>query len=337
MGKVTKLKYIDDISDEDDVFYYFDDGTQYNEDFIAELDNIEAFNGHYAMVEVENQYNVWKFEVVEVNVDKTRTVVDDHGVEYELPDPGIGLNGEYNGKYCKGSGKRTDATPPRPAVKKSKEEIDSYKLSVREQNGTSNVESAVTTEAPLPLLALSRTSQPVQNNPQPIIKTNVPTQRVQQVIAQPQPLQQYSSPIQTSVVETVRRADITINVDDMLNGNFDNIIIMQNGVSTKLPVEEFLNRLNNIHPTEEKSPEVYATPQNEDILITSMIEKSKREVCTIGLDIEMKLPPKEVYNTIKTVYPEGMAHEFVNSLSKRTSEEQLKEALSAGLTAFYES
>ena len=68
-----------------------------------------------------------------------------------------------------------------------------------------------------------------------------------------------------------------------------------------------------------------------------MIEKSKREICTIGLDIEMTLPPKEVYNTIKSVYPEGMAQEFVNSLSVRTSEEQLKEALSAGLTAFYES
>ena len=54
LGKVTKLKYVDDISDDDEVFYYFDDGTQYNEDFI-EMNKKSNLIGS-TTVEVSNEY-----------------------------------------------------------------------------------------------------------------------------------------------------------------------------------------------------------------------------------------------------------------------------------------
>lgn len=39
MGKVTKLKYIDDISDDEMILFYFEDGTHCSEDFIAPIES----------------------------------------------------------------------------------------------------------------------------------------------------------------------------------------------------------------------------------------------------------------------------------------------------------
>ena len=68
-----------------------------------------------------------------------------------------------------------------------------------------------------------------------------------------------------------------------------------------------------------------------------MIDKSKKKVYNIGVDIELELPPKEVYKTIKDVYPEGMSEHFVTSISRRMNNNTLKEALAKGLTDYYES
>ena len=68
-----------------------------------------------------------------------------------------------------------------------------------------------------------------------------------------------------------------------------------------------------------------------------MIDKSKKKVYTIGVDIELELPPKEVYKTIKDVYPDGMAQHFVTSIARRMNSCTLKESLATGLTAYYES
>ena len=57
----------------------------------------------------------------------------------------------------------------------------------------------------------------------------------------------------------------------------------------------------------------------------------------MGVDIELELPPKEVYKTIKDVYPEGMSEHFVTSISRRMNNNTLKEALAKGLTDYYES
>ena len=53
------------------------------------------------------------------------------------------------------------------------------------------------------------------------------------------------------------------------------------------------------------------------------------------MNLKLELPPKEVYETIKSVYPEGMTDDFVKSLTERIPTSSLKESLSAGLNVYY--
>ena len=54
------------------------------------------------------------------------------------------------------------------------------------------------------------------------------------------------------------------------------------------------------------------------------------------LAVSIPLPPKEVYGTIKDVYEEGMADQFVKSVTARISMDKLLESLADGMKKFYE-
>ena len=116
--------------------------TKCSEEYIAEINSLDAFNGNYVMTELTDPLNSWKFEVKEINLNKTRKVIGEDGQEYELPDPGIGVNGEHialgltkDGTPITSSnnmlnGKRTDATPPRIIKNKVVESKENYLLSL---------------------------------------------------------------------------------------------------------------------------------------------------------------------------------------------------------------
>ena len=95
LGKVTRLKYIDDISDDELIIYMFTDGTKCDEHYIAEVNNLKAFNGQYVMTELTGPTNQWKFEVKTFDHTKTKKVTSQNGEEWELPDPCISKNGDY--------------------------------------------------------------------------------------------------------------------------------------------------------------------------------------------------------------------------------------------------
>lgn len=141
LGKVTKLKYIDDISDDELTIYVFEDETKSDEAYIAEINCMDAFNGRYMMVELTDPTNRWIFETKEFNLETTKTVMDDAGNVYELPEPGIGINGEHislsltddgtaMSRSMATAGKRTDATPPRILKNKKVEPKEDYLLSL---------------------------------------------------------------------------------------------------------------------------------------------------------------------------------------------------------------
>jgi hypothetical protein len=67
-----------------------------------------------------------------------------------------------------------------------------------------------------------------------------------------------------------------------------------------------------------------------------MIDKSKKKPAKIMLAVSIPLPPKEVYGTIKDVYEDGMADEFVKSVTARISMDKLLESLAEGMKKFYE-
>jgi hypothetical protein len=55
------------------------------------------------------------------------------------------------------------------------------------------------------------------------------------------------------------------------------------------------------------------------------------------MSLSLDIPPQEVYDTIKMVYEEGMADQFVKSLTARyLSQDNMLSAISSGLSAYYE-
>lgn len=345
LGKVTKLKYIDDISDDELTIYVFEDNTKCDEAYIAEMNCMEAFNGRYVMTELTEPTNKWTFTTKEFNLEEARTVVGADGQTYELPNAGIGLNGEHvsltfsedgtpMSRPSATAGKRTDATPPRVYKVKNVEPKENYLLSLHPElinskakmNNMNNMNNDIMSHT---VNINKQTQPPVNTQHEHVIKQNNV---------------QIANPISTNVIETVKHASITINLDDIANCmEYDNITIIHNGNKQNINVQDFILRLTSEIPTapnniEEQIVNPYSDPEyKEDILITNMIDKSKKKVYTIGVDVELELPPKEVYMTIKNVYPDGMAQHFVTSISRRMNNDMLKEALATGLTAYYES
>ena len=59
MGKVTKLRYVDDINEDDNiVYYYFVDGTKCNSEFIGEINDMAAVEKKKIMAEVIDPYKI---------------------------------------------------------------------------------------------------------------------------------------------------------------------------------------------------------------------------------------------------------------------------------------
>ena len=334
LGKITRLRYIDDISDDELILYVFEDKTKCSEEYIAEINSLDAFNGNYVMTELTDPLNSWKFEVKEINLNKTRKVIGEDGQEYELPDPGIGVNGEHialgltkDGTPITSSnnmlnGKRTDATPPRIIKNKVVEPKENYLLSLHPE-------------------LLTKSNSEINNNLlSDTLKNKKSTKNFSSIIenerTEKTPILKKSNPITTNIVETVKHASITINLDDINNSEYDNIHIILNGHQEDLSVQEFIDKLSNNKIVQDIKEEPVLFNENEDILITNMIDRSKKKECTIGVDINLELQPKEVYQTIKNVYPDGMSENFVLSIAKRMDLNTLKEALALGLTSYYE-
>jgi hypothetical protein len=331
LGKITRLKYIDDISDDELIIYVFEDKSKCSETYIAELNNQNAFNGNYVMAELTDPLNVWKFETKEINLTQTKKVIGADGQEYELPDPGIGVNGEHmtlslnddgtprtttDNRFA---GKRTDAIPP--IVKNIKvEPKENYLLSLHPEllTGKKTVDN------------INLLSHTVKNNIDQ--DTNTIKNSVEPTYIKKDNIQ---SPVKTSVIETVKQASITIDIKDILNsGIYNNVNIITEDDTIELSVTEFIDRLLNVN---NKFNNVFTDDNiQEDILIKNMIDKSKKTPCTIGVDISLELPPKEVYKTIRDVYPDGMSNEFVNSIARRMDVSELKKSLAEGLISYYE-
>ena len=345
LGNITRLKYIDDISDDELILYVFEDKSKCSEEYIAEVNSQEAFNGQFVMTELSDPLNAWKFNVKEVDLTITKKVIGQDGQEYELPEPGVGINGEHmslgitedgtpitktNNNLA---GKRTDATPPRVVKNFKVEPKENYLLSLHPEllnpklkdNKQSLLSHSI--NKPQTIVEKDNTYNNVKTIDTPVNNTG------NNYKANINLNSNISSPISTEVIETVKHTSITININDIMkNPEFNKVNIISDDNVIELSVEDFINRILN----KDKQVSVYVDPDfKEDILIKNMIDKSKKTECTIGMDITLELPPKEVYKTIHDVYPEGMAENFVVSLARRMNDQTLKEALAQGLTEYY--
>ena len=68
LGKVTRLKYIDDISDDELILYYFEDGSKCSSEFIADVEEENPIQAKKVMVTLAGSNYPWVFERKEVVV-----------------------------------------------------------------------------------------------------------------------------------------------------------------------------------------------------------------------------------------------------------------------------
>ena len=358
LGKVTTLTCIDDISDDDIILYRFADGTACNKAFIADAGNDNAFNGKYAMVELFNPNAKWTFETHEITLGETKTYTDPNtGQTYDIPAPGIQQNGQYGGSFGAGEGGikasakdgqlRTDATPPVYYGKRKVEADDAYILSehpelsddytkiVPEKNSKHIAPASAHTFAKKEEIITTHVeehSQPIEEIPGDVVSSI--TESNMYIAA---------ANAGTSIINVDAHSlqfgdpNLYINLDEFK----EDINITFNGAKYKFTNKELKELISKKDKVENNTPSddvkfIKEYLNTEDVLITNMIEKSKKVNSDIGMDLTLAIPPKEVYNTIKNVYPEEMSSNFIKSLAYRISIKCLVDAIADGLSVYYD-
>lgn len=320
LGKVTRLKYIDDITEED-VFYYFEDGSCCNVEFIAPYDTQDPLNSHKAMIEVPSPNSLWQFkkrEKIELDTDKKVARADDGNV-YEAPpmltkdgmeiDPNAATKDEYD-----------VVRAPRIPTNFKRESDDDYLLSVHPE-----LEAPVATTSSSTSSFIKKKVKTAETSAQSV----TPSIAVQKKAKKVEPVQDFDFDAEAGTVATPRQEESLQDV----NMRQQAIILNYEDEIRRLKEENI--QLKNAFDVRSDNNAIYTIP-DEDPFIKSMVTKSKKKTCKITMSIQFDLPPKEVYDTIKTAYEDGMADKFVSSLTARIPRESLLESLNGGLKRFYE-
>ncbi len=321
-GHVTKLKYIDN-SDPYLTLYVFEDGTKCNVEFIAPLNDTTAFDGQHIMAEVPSMTNIWKFNKKEIKAEKRKTSFDETSKQnFEIPDPYMmgkidgGLAGTQEASVNMSEARvRIDSMPPKPVVVKNEESIDNYLL-IDENGETRSIDE---------IEKLTKTKQPSVKKQEVKTTDKTDTDTTTAVVEE-------NETVNSWIVTTnqVQVPSYKIDLDTLNNGA--KISIITNGECIEFEtLTKFVECLTNKHNDEfigiENKPELN--------LVKNMIDMSKKEEATVSLDITLQLPPKDIYDVIQKAYPTEMSESFVNLLANNISINDLRFAVAAGLSSFY--
>ena len=356
-GKRTKLLYIDDITDDDMVLYYFDDGSKCNQAYVAKTRETDPIHNQRAMIELASAGAMWRFERKEIHPQDSGYMVGLDGVRYEAPDPTVKFSGgpgvtETTVKEDAKDGVRIDIVPPFIPDNYVQPEDDDWLLSLHPE--LEDIGNEILKNGGESNNDFKPTANQQQARPTTLQQNDVPQQSVpaHNNVEQPKMNSAHkvsnteASPISTSAIETVRSVSVNIDVDTITrNPEYKSVTLVIDGQKVEIPTDEFKKRLS-LSSDEHRAAVMSAKNtiqtvsdeivKTEDPLIKNMVEKCKRKSCKITLGMNLELPPKEVYETIKTMYEDGMGAEFVKSVIARVNQSMLIESLTSGLTAYYE-
>jgi len=351
LGKITKLKYIDDITDDDMILYYFEDGTKCNPDMIAPVGYVvedfeQVVRERKAMVELAGPNYAWSIMQKEVIPETSSVYVDEvTGERFEIVGRDVQSNGTRDGATIDKVAQkhmRTELKLPSKPSRFTQEPNDDYMLSVHPEleNAKSGVADA---SASVSNIFKKRPKKVVQ---QPVADFDFDAD---EAINDPnvapsdfQEVQQDKTAVKIDARTAVAMKAKNLNISlDKLTVN--NITVSDGDWSETLTIEELRKRLSVSSDEVEQLRQTAATKSpfekcidDEDVLVKNMIDKSKKKNAKIMLAVSIPLPPKEVYGTIKDVYEEGMADQFVKSVTARISMDKLLESLADGMKKFYE-
>lgn len=363
--KTTKLLYVDD-SDPDLLLYVFDDGSKCSAEFVAKIDDMNANNGMYHMVEVESPVNIWRFKSIELKPTNLNAKTAD-GQDVEVPDPYfVGLSGnnsQLNGGGLVKEGIRWESRSPRPAVRPI-DDINEYFGSYIKYAVENNVKINKDINTDLVMKAMSgKLDEAIKNNAsQPAINT-VPieepkieptTLKTSMPIGESAPEIKVNTPKKEPVsVFQETKKQLIINADELINSNdYDIVKLTFNGEEKEIDIKKFFTQAVEEQKVVEVQAETHTsqgpvTLAKDDIeidiintpeweLINNMINMSQKEECSIDIELILSLPPIDVYRLIKTAYPKGLSDAFVKTIANRMPIKELRLALAQGLLSYYD-
>ena len=363
--KTTKLLYVDD-SDPDLLLYVFDDGSKCSAEFVAKIDDMNANNGMYHMVEVESPVNIWRFKSIELKPTNLNAKTAD-GQDVEVPDPYfVGLSGnnsQLNGGGLVKEGIRWESRSPRPAVRPI-DDINEYFGSYIKYAVENNVKINKDINTDIVMKAMSgKLDEAIKNNvSQPVINTapieetkiEQTTLKTSMPIGESAPEIKVNAPKKEPVsVFQETKKQLIINADELINSNdYDIVKLTFNGEEKEIDIKKFFTQAVEEQKVVEVQPETHAsqgpvtlaaddieidiinTPEWE--LINNMINMSQKEECSIDIELILSLPPIDVYRLIKTAYPKGLSDAFVKTIANRMPIKELRLALAQGLLSYYD-
>jgi len=363
--KTTKLLYVDD-SDPDLLLYVFDDGSKCSAEFVAKIDDMNANNGMYHMVEVESPVNIWRFKSIELKPTNLNAKTAD-GQDVEVPDPYfVGLSGnnsQLNGGGLVKEGIRWESRSPRPAVRPI-DDINEYFGSYIKYAVENNVKINKDINTDLVMEVMSgKLDEAIKNNAsQPVINT-APTEepkiepttlKTSMPIGESAPEIKVNTPKKEPVsVFQETKKQLIINADELINSNdYDIVKLTFNGEEKEIDIKKFFTQAIEEQKVVEVQAETHTsqgpvtlaaddieidiinTPEWE--LINNMINMSQKEECSIDIELILSLPPVDVYRLIKTAYPKGLSDAFVKTIANRMPIKELRLALAQGLLSYYD-
>lgn len=363
--KTTKLLYVDD-SDPDLLLYVFDDGSKCSAEFVAKIDDMNANNGMYHMVEVESPVNIWRFKPIELKPTNLNAKTAD-GQDVEVPDPyfvGLsGSNSQLNGGGMIKEGIRWESRSPRAAVRPI-DDINEYFGSYIKYAVENNVQINKDINTSLVMKAMSgKLDEAIKNNAsQPAINT-APTEeskiepttlKTSMPIGESAPEIKVNTPKKEPVsVFQETKKQLIINADELINSNdYDIVKLTFNGEEKEIDIKKFFTQAIEEQKVVEVQAETHTsqgpvtlaaddieidiinTPEWE--LINNMINMSQKEECSIDIELILSLPPVDVYRLIKTAYPKGLSDAFVKTIANRMPIKELRLALAQGLLSYYD-
>ena len=329
LGKIVTLKYIDDVSDDDFILYFFTDGSKCNKEYVAPVDvavgveEPEKLVNQYACVEVLSPAQSWKISKKKVMFEEPEPVIGQDGNWYEPAKANIDKNGN---EWAKEGTVRIEVYPPKLPRVWEVEPEDDYLLSLHpelEFKDSSNKLSVKSKIKPQHKPKFKTTSEPVVKE----VDENV----------------DFDLDIENDIPEMPEVPQITseqLSLPNSFTLNFDTfpktdtMMLIIDGIEIEISKEELKEKLI-AEPSQSVMRANEEIIKNENILIKSMIDMSKKKTCRINMNVKLELPPKEVYKTISNSYNEGFAQEFVQSLTARIPQESLLESLAAGLDGYY--
>lgn len=302
LGQVVKLEGIED--DGEMILFHFSDGTKCNTEFVAPLNDKNAFKNRNVMAEVSDPNNVWTFKDVVV-VPENKKGIDRDGNEWMIPDPYYDPKGQ-NGPNIKKTVK--EGIPPKSVTKSQKtSKLAKFGFEIEEEQESAKEKAIFDFD---------------ENQGSLEVKDLENIQEMK--IAQPIPQTPGYIPL----------APITGGYWSVDINKIPEICFIDKDILEIKSTKDILYPKTENAQSQESSSIESSLDKNDPIYI--LLDKCKKKEGSCNLNLKMQLPGKSIFNLIEEEYEKEDKEKFFDFIISQLNIQDLKDALKSSLRAAYE-